>query len=78
MDLLDRLLGHDAWTTRQLLLLCRGLTDEQLDRQAPVTDGRPALTARGVLERILIGHALGHGASIRAATGRESRTASSG
>jgi uncharacterized damage-inducible protein DinB len=31
MDLLDRLLGHDAWTTRQLLLLCRGLTDEQLD-----------------------------------------------
>lgn len=32
MDLLDRLLGHDAWTTRQLLLLCQGLTDEQLDR----------------------------------------------
>jgi uncharacterized damage-inducible protein DinB len=33
MDLLDRLLGHDAWTTRQLLLLCRDLTDEQLDRE---------------------------------------------
>ncbi len=33
MDLLDRLLGHDTWTTRQLLLLCRGLTDEQLDRE---------------------------------------------
>jgi uncharacterized damage-inducible protein DinB len=32
MDLLDRLLGHDCWTTRQLLLLCRSLTDEQLDR----------------------------------------------
>ncbi len=32
MDLLDRLLGHDAWTTRQLLLLCRDLTDEQLAR----------------------------------------------
>ena len=31
MNLLDRLLGHDAWTTRQLLLLCRVLTDEQLD-----------------------------------------------
>ena len=31
MDLLDRLLGHDTWTTRQLLLRCRGLTDEQLD-----------------------------------------------
>ena len=25
MDLLDRLLGHDAWTTRQLLVRCREL-----------------------------------------------------
>jgi uncharacterized damage-inducible protein DinB len=33
VDLLDRLLGHDAWTTRQLLLRCRKLSDEQLDRQ---------------------------------------------
>lgn len=33
MDLLDRLLGHDAWTTRQLLVRCRGCTDEQLDRE---------------------------------------------
>jgi len=33
MDLLDRLLGHDAWTTRQLLLCCRGLTDAELDRE---------------------------------------------
>jgi hypothetical protein len=32
MDLIDRLLGHDVWTTHQLLLRCRGLTDEQLDR----------------------------------------------
>ena len=33
MDLLDRFLEHDAWTTRQLLLCCRGLSDEQLDRE---------------------------------------------
>jgi uncharacterized damage-inducible protein DinB len=33
MDLLDRLLGHDAWTTRQLLSLGEPLTDEQLDRE---------------------------------------------
>lgn len=33
MDLLDRLLQHDAWTTRQLLERCRGLADEQLDRE---------------------------------------------
>jgi uncharacterized damage-inducible protein DinB len=32
MDILERLLAHDAWTTRQVLLLCQGLSDEQLDR----------------------------------------------
>src|SRR4051812_12201532 len=32
MNLLDRLLGHDAWTTRQLLDRCTPLSDEQLDR----------------------------------------------
>jgi hypothetical protein len=26
MDLLDRLLGHDAWTTRQLFLLSEDLS----------------------------------------------------
>ena len=31
MDILDRLLGHDAWTTRQLLLRCRELSEAQLD-----------------------------------------------
>lgn len=33
MDLLDRLLGHDAWTTRKLLDICGSLSDEQLDRE---------------------------------------------
>src|SRR5689334_13600150 len=32
MDFLDRLLDHDYWTTRQLLLLSRGLSDTELDR----------------------------------------------
>jgi uncharacterized damage-inducible protein DinB len=32
MDLLDRLLEHDHWATTQLLELCRGLTDAQLDQ----------------------------------------------
>ena len=36
MDLLDRLLGQDAWTTRQILLRCRELTDEQLHRRFDV------------------------------------------
>ena len=36
MDLLDRLLGHDHWTTRELLLRSRHLTDPQLDRPFPI------------------------------------------
>jgi uncharacterized damage-inducible protein DinB len=32
MTILDRLLGHDAWTTRQLLLRCQSLSDEQMHR----------------------------------------------
>lgn len=33
MDLLDRLIGHDTWTARQLLLTCQALPDEALDRE---------------------------------------------
>lgn len=32
MDILERLIEHDAWTTRKVLLLCQGLNDEQMDR----------------------------------------------
>ncbi|MCX6048213.1 MAG: DinB family protein [Chloroflexi bacterium] len=32
MDLLDRLLAHDTWTTRQLLIACQSLPDERLDQ----------------------------------------------
>jgi uncharacterized damage-inducible protein DinB len=33
MDLLDRLLAHDTWTTRQLLLACQSLPDDLLDQE---------------------------------------------
>lgn len=33
MDLLDRLLAHDSWTTRQLLLACASLPDSLLDKE---------------------------------------------
>ena len=33
MDILDRLLAHDTWTTRQLLLACQPLSDELLDKE---------------------------------------------
>lgn len=32
MDLLDRLLAHDSWTTRQLLVACQTLPEEKLDQ----------------------------------------------
>jgi len=38
MTILERLLGHDAWTTRQLLLRCRELSDDQLDRVFDIGD----------------------------------------
>ncbi len=36
MDVLDRLLGHDAWTTRLLLDRCGELTDAQLDQDIDI------------------------------------------
>lgn len=33
MDLLDRLLGHDEWTTQKLLEICGPLSQEELDRE---------------------------------------------
>ena len=51
MDLLDRLLAHDAWTTNQLLIRCAELTDEQLDRVFAV-DGRSV--------RALLAHLIGN------------------
>lgn len=32
MTILDLLLGHDIWTTRQLLLRCQELSEEQMSR----------------------------------------------
>jgi uncharacterized damage-inducible protein DinB len=52
MDLLDRLLGHDAWTTHQLLLLCRGLTDEQLDRDFDIGHRTVRATLRHVIRNV--------------------------
>jgi len=38
MNVLDRLLAHDAWTTRQLLLRCRELSEEQLNTNFEIGD----------------------------------------
>ena len=39
MDLLDRLLGHDEWTTGELLRRCAGLTESQMRQQFDVGVG---------------------------------------
>jgi uncharacterized damage-inducible protein DinB len=54
MDILDRLLGHDAWTTHQLLLRCRELTDEQLDRRFDIGDRSLRETFQHVIENMEI------------------------
>src|SRR5262245_24869907 len=36
MDLLDLMLDHDHWATRQLLDVCGGLTDAQWDQEFDV------------------------------------------
>ena len=33
MDILDRLLAHDTWTTRQLLVACKPLPDALIDKE---------------------------------------------
>jgi uncharacterized damage-inducible protein DinB len=33
MDLIERLVGHDRWTTSEILRRCRELTDGQLDQE---------------------------------------------
>ena len=52
MDLLDRLIGHDVWTTRQLLEIGRGLNDEQLDRPIDIGLKTVRLTLRHMIYNI--------------------------
>ena len=51
LDLLDRLLGHDRWTTTQVLAAAATLTDAQLDQAFDVGHG----TVRATL-----GHLIGN------------------
>lgn len=70
MDLLDRLLGHDAWTTRQLLLLCRELTDEQLDREFDIAHRTVRATFDHVIYNVEAWTDLMNGRPIRAGRGQ--------
>jgi uncharacterized damage-inducible protein DinB len=52
MDILDRLLGHDQWTTRQLILLCRGLSNEQMQQDFGLGPGTLDGTFRHMLGNV--------------------------
>ncbi len=52
MDILQRLLGHDSWTTRQLLLRCRELSDEQLDREIDMGHRTPRRTLLHIIRNM--------------------------
>ena len=69
MDLLDRLLEHDAWTTRQLLLSCRNLTDEQLDREFDIGQRTVRATLLHIIHNVEVWSDLMSGQPVRADQG---------
>jgi uncharacterized damage-inducible protein DinB len=69
MDLLDRLLGHDTWTTRQLLLLSQGLTDAQLDREFEMSHRTVRATFKHLIRNMEVWSDLMAGRPARAARG---------
>ena len=52
MDILDRLLAHDTWTTRQLLLACQSLPDVSLDREFDIDQGSLRKTFLHIVENM--------------------------
>lgn len=54
MDILDRLLAHDSWTTRQLLLACQQLPDEVLDKEFDIDHKSLRETFRHMIENMEI------------------------
>jgi uncharacterized damage-inducible protein DinB len=52
VDILDRLLGHDEWTTQQLMLRCRELTDAQLDQPFDIGPGSVRATLAHVVGNV--------------------------
>ncbi len=52
MDILDRLLGHDAWTTEAVLRCCGALSDVELDRPLGVGLGTVRATATHIVKNM--------------------------
>ena len=54
MDLLDRLLEHDRWTTRQVLAICATLTSAQLQQPTAIGHGTIDETLRHTIRNIQV------------------------
>jgi uncharacterized damage-inducible protein DinB len=54
MDLLDRLLEHDRWTTRQVLLICRTLPPEQWRQPFDLGPGTLDDTLRHMIRNVQV------------------------
>ena len=73
LDILDRLLEHDAWTTRQVLALAGRLGDEQLDQDFDIGHRRIRETMQHIIDNIEIWSDLMAGRTVRQmAAGRQS------
>jgi len=70
MDLLDRLIGHDTWTTRQLLLACQTLPDEALDREFEIDHKSLRETFLHMIENLETWTDLMYEREVKARTGR--------
>lgn len=72
MTLLDRLLGHDLATTRELLELCLNLTDADLDRAVDASWGTVRETFAHMLGNIEVWTDLMLARPVRSASGQTS------
>lgn len=54
MDLLDRLLEHDRWTTRQVLAICATLTPAQLEQPTAIGHGTIDETLRHTIRNVQV------------------------
>ncbi len=69
MDLLDRLLAHDAWTTALLIECARELDDSQLDRALDIGPGTVRNTLAHVVRNTEVWAALMSGDAVPPALG---------
>ncbi len=76
MDLTDRLLGHDAWTTHLLLARCRDLTDEQLDRNFEIGHRTVRATLVHLIRNVEVWSDLMAGGAVRADPGLNGQSVS--